>query len=76
MILQSPPAGYTYKPQLWTMVLTNTGKGSPVVLLPAEVALLAAGPFTRRQLLAYKLWHILVVLAFISMYIFWATMML
>lgn len=24
-ILQSPPGGYTYKPQLWTMVLTNTG---------------------------------------------------
>jgi hypothetical protein len=39
--LQSPPAGFTYKPQLWTMLLTNTT--SSVIRLHIEVTLTAYG---------------------------------
>lgn len=39
--LQTPPAGFTYKPQLWNMLLTNTG--STPVTLHIEVTLTVAG---------------------------------
>lgn len=41
VILQSPPAGFTYKPQLWTMVLSNTG--TQPISLHIEVTLNASG---------------------------------
>ena len=39
--LQTPPSGFTYKPQLWTMLLTNTGNAA--ISLHIEVSLTPAG---------------------------------
>jgi hypothetical protein len=46
---------------------TTTGKGAIVVFLPAEIAFLVAGPFTRRELLAYKLLAVLWVFCITSL---------
>jgi len=48
VILQSPPAGFTYKPQLWTMVLTNTTNAA--MNLHIEVTLNVTG--SSQQVLA------------------------